>query len=470
MKKVLRGIAFAILLFLAVNAVYHIVSWKDTTGDYVSSVQQLYHTDEELIDVLFVGSSHCYCSVYPDYLWRDSGIAAFDLAISGQDKWASYYSVAEALKTQNPKVVAVECYGLLYEGYESEGNKYRNLLSYKLSPDNVSLIKKVAERENQVDYILRWPIVHTRYRELEQYDFVQYEPSVYGRGASYSWGVDTGPYFPWILSCNETAELSEENKRWLDDLIDLSEKEDFTLIFFVAPKFVDAERQKVFNGAAEYVSERGVDFVDFGKLSEKIGLDSDSDFMDGNHCNAYGAAKVTGYMRDYLTEHFDLEDHRGEKAYELWDKSYRYYCRLEAERELNGNTAEMGEYLSKALQDEDLTVILTLEGSREEYSAELVQCLESLGISGQEYSRGGKWVWRNGQCIFSMDSADTRIYLLDLSDTDTLKLENRSAKYGESAAGNVMINRDSYGSSDSGMTVLLYDDFRGVVTGVRQLR
>ena len=82
MRKFLRGLLFTILVVWAVWGSYRILSWKDTTGGYLSSTQQLSHTGEGLIDVLFLGSSHCYCSVYPDYLWRDSGIASFDLAIS----------------------------------------------------------------------------------------------------------------------------------------------------------------------------------------------------------------------------------------------------------------------------------------------------------------------------------------------------------------------------------------------------
>lgn len=470
MKKVIRGILFAVLLVLTVRAVYGVVSWKDTTGDYLSSAQQLYHTGDGLIDVLFVGSSHCYCSIYPEYLWRDGGVSAFDLAVSGQDKWASYYSVKEALKTQKPKVVFVECYGLLYEGYQQEGNKFRNLLSYKLSGNSISLIRKVQGEGERLDYILRWPIVHTRYRELGQYDFEQYAPSVYGRGAGYNWDVNVGPYFPAALSCDATDELSEENKSWIDEMIALSQKEDFALVFFVAPKIVDEQRQTIFNSAAQYVTEQGMDFIDFGKLAEELGLDVNRDFADGNHCNADGAAKVTGYIGDYLSEYFELTDHRGDDSYRLWEQNDHYFCRLETEREYNITVESMEEYLAKAMEDEDVTMIVNVEGSLENYTQELNDCLEQLGIDPEQYPLGGKWVWRGGECIFSMDNGDPQAFYLDLSDTDTLRIENRSEKYGESATANVMLNRTAYGRDEAGMTVLLYDTFRGVITGLKELK
>lgn len=469
MKNTLRGIAFVLLLALCVGGTYRIVSWKDTTGNYLSSVQQLEHTGEGLVDVFFVGSSHCYCSVYPDFLWRDDGIAAFDLAISGQDKWSSYYSLKEAFKTQKPEAVFVECYGLLYDGYLVEGNKYRNLLSFGPTAENMALIERTVGREDRWKYFLRWPIVHTRYHELGKYDFVQYEPSVYGRGANCGWVTGQGPDLGIARSCEGLGALSGENEEWMEDMIALAGEEGFTLVFFVAPMGVSEDDQMVFNAAAAYAAERGVDFVDFGKLSDVIDFDSGTDFEDGNHCNAYGAAKVMEYLRGYLAENFDLKDHRGEAAYELWDLSYRYYRRLEAERVYAGNTGSMDEYLAAAFADEDVVTILNLEGSWEKYSPELCGCLESLGIDAEKYPQGGKWIWRDGEPVFFMSNEDPQAYFLDLSDSDTLRIENRSAKYGESSGANVMIGRTPYGRYTDGLTVLLYDSFRGAVAGIREL-
>ena len=64
-----------------------------------------------------------------------------------------------------------------------------------------------------------------------------------------------------------------------------------------------------------------------------------------------------------------------------------------------------------------------------------------------------------------MGVADTQVYFLDLSRTDTLRIENRSAEYGEDGTEDVKINRTLYGSGIGGITVLLYDNFRGTVIG-----
>ena len=204
-------------------------------------------------------------------------------------------------------------------------------------------------------------------------------------------------------------------------------------------------------------------------MSAELGINRDTDFDDANHCNGYGAAKVTEYWRNYLLEHFDLTDHRSDDAYHLWDTSYHYYCSLEKEKQLN-ETGDMGSYLSMVLEDSDLTVILSLEGAPGAWSAELAQCVESLGISAEEYEQGGKWVWQEGQWIFSMDGTDDHVYLLDLSGTETLKLENRAVKYGENPVYDIMVNRDVYGPDGSGLKVLVYDNFRETIISSRQFR
>ena len=101
--RAIRIILFSGLLAICVWRVYKVLSWKDTTGGYLSSLSQMYHTDDDLMDVVFLGSSHCYCGIYPCYLWRDHSMAAFDMAVSGQDKNSTYHVLKETLKTQSPR-------------------------------------------------------------------------------------------------------------------------------------------------------------------------------------------------------------------------------------------------------------------------------------------------------------------------------------------------------------------------------
>ena len=104
-KRIAGTIVFCAVFLILLNRIYTVLSWKDTAGEYYSSVDSFYEVDKGLVDVLFFGSSHCYCSIDPSVLWEEHGIGSFSLAISGQDFAGTYYTLKEALKTQDPKVV-----------------------------------------------------------------------------------------------------------------------------------------------------------------------------------------------------------------------------------------------------------------------------------------------------------------------------------------------------------------------------
>ena len=107
-KNAAKIIVFCILFLFFLNRIYDIFSWKDTAGDYTSSMEVFYDLEDNIVDVLFLGSSHVYCSIIPAILWEDYGMASFNMAISGQDLAGSYYNFKEALKTQDLKVVCVD--------------------------------------------------------------------------------------------------------------------------------------------------------------------------------------------------------------------------------------------------------------------------------------------------------------------------------------------------------------------------
>lgn len=81
-------------------------------------------------------------------------------------------------------------------------------------------------------FVLRWPVIHTRYAELTRYDFAQYAPSEYGRGAG--WGWEQGPGAWWGVNCQESAPLSDENLLWLDRILTPGAENDIDIVFWIS--------------------------------------------------------------------------------------------------------------------------------------------------------------------------------------------------------------------------------------------
>lgn len=291
--KTAAVLGFVIIAAACLHKIYDVLRWKDTTGGYLSSIDQLYNTDDDLIDLVFLGSSHCYFGIHPELLWEEKGIAGFDLAVSAQDRTSAYYQLRELLKTQHPKVVVADIYGICYEKHMVESNVYRNYLSMKASLNSIEHIMTYPEQETREELLTRWPIVHTRYRELKEFDFLSYEPNRIGRGSMPTWNVYAVEEGSSVNRCETVEPLSAQNREWVENMLALSEEEDFELIFILIPWPRGDDKQAIINGFREYISEKEVAFLDLTELAE-TDICAATDWTDPEHLNARGPQKLQG--------------------------------------------------------------------------------------------------------------------------------------------------------------------------------
>lgn len=387
MKKVLRCICFAAVVAIVVCSIYKVLSYKVTTDDDLSTVSMLYNTEDNLMDAVFLGTSHTYCSIYPSVMWDEYGISAFDMSVSGQDKDSTYHALVEVLKTQSPKVVFVDLYGMLFDLAFKDWLIYRNYLTLNFSKNSIEHVRNGIE-ENPGDFILRFPIVHTRYKELTKSDFISSSENEYRRGESLGWRIQEGYTDPEGRFTEEIVELSEKNLAWLEKLKKLSEEEGFEIVFFIAPFNILESQQAIFNGAKQYASENGIAVYDLNNLAEEIGLDYEHDMLDIEHTNGWGAAKVSRYLSEVLVNEYGLSDHRGDERYYQWDLNYERYNHSYVESLLS-ETGDPGVYLELAKALDDVSVYVSMDGD----CSNLIQFLTAVGFTEEDIALGGKWVY-----------------------------------------------------------------------------
>ena len=124
-KRILAVVGFLALTILALGITQEILKAK-FIQDSTTIIDGFYTEKKNDIDVLFLGSSNCFCTIDPLVLYEEYGIASYDFASSSQTMDISLLYLKEALKKQKPKVVALEVNYL--PGQNVSGNVENSML------------------------------------------------------------------------------------------------------------------------------------------------------------------------------------------------------------------------------------------------------------------------------------------------------------------------------------------------------
>ncbi len=449
MKNIIKAVCFCTILVLFLNHIYGIFSWKDTAGDYVSSMESFYDLEEDLVDVLFLGSSRCYCSINNSVLWNEQGIASFNLAVSGQDLASSYHCLVEALTTQTPEVVCLELYGATFHGYIIESNMYRNTLSYRMSPNAIAAANSIGE-DRAEELLLRWPIVHTRYRELKPQDFREERLTYIGYKSEFP--VNRIEQLLQYRG-DETLAIEAREEEWIRKIIALAQENDIELCFYVAPAVLSDEQAKKMNYVEELAGEFGVPVLNMPKRSAELRISTNRDFLDRFHTNYNGAKKVSKFMANYLVQNYDLQDRRGQEGYELWEED-AHVREHEYKAHMLQGCFYQEDYLNLLANEKDYTIMIATSGEYLSADTSFEEFESAFGLYGF-YEDAGIWVVENRKVVDYWVGEDVKQYM-ELEELDVL-LENTEG------ATDIVINSASYIKVPNGVNVVVYDKVLGTV-------
>lgn len=313
--KSLPRIACFTLIFLTLfwlaNRILRPNSEFDTIKDF-------YNSGENTLDVVFFGSSRVFCGISPMVMWRQEGIASFDLAKGSQPLWNTYYYMKECLKYQRPTVMVLDVYMAFIEGkYTDSGNITINTVGMKFSQNKIDSILVSSPKDTQLDYLLGFPAYHARYKSIGKNDFVPIFSSVRVTTNGYYGNVRRIPIkFNDVSQETERKPISPKSQEYLLKIIDLAKENGVPLLFVVIPN--ESPDQKLLNTIADIANENDIEMINYNMLD--VGLDYNADFLDKWHLNYWGAEKLTSHLASYLAENYDVPNRKDDPAYAAWDK------------------------------------------------------------------------------------------------------------------------------------------------------
>lgn len=282
------------------------------------------------IDVMVFGTSHAFTSIDPSVIWRTSGIPSFVLAGPTQRLQTTRYYVDEALKTQDPDVIALEMVAFTYAPDRHDTRFH--LMNVGYMPISANRLKAglfaTPWGERTGALVDLWAY-HDRWKELTPADydiFHKQKGYEYLRGWIPLVGGNKKPKSTPQTTPEEAAAATltatgEYNLPALREIARECDRRDIDLVLMLTPTSPPAGYSLGLAAGARALSAEfdNVHVLDLSQPGAVPGLSYRRDFYDGGHPSDTGAAKTSRVFARYLVSEFGLTDRRGDPAYASWN-------------------------------------------------------------------------------------------------------------------------------------------------------
>ena len=309
-KFFVKTVLFLVLLALILVPLQGIMVHKSLSGtwDMTNKVAGFYNEEEDQFEVMFFGPSHAYAAFSPLVIWEETGIKSYVFSTQQQPLWATYTYIKEALKTQSPALIVLECRMALgdKEYYMEEGDDkavtYPYMDDLPLSWNKVELaVQSAPEPEERFGLLFNFMMYHSRWNDLHREDFIFRRDEARDPYKGFVMLEPQEPLQPRPASetVTQAVPLLEKNQYWLEEIIKLCQEEGIELWLIKSPSNLELEEKALLNTVEETARRYNVPFHDFNVDYADIGLD-ESMFFDAHHLDALGAGKFSRYFAHIL--------------------------------------------------------------------------------------------------------------------------------------------------------------------------
>ena len=149
-KTILKLVIFLIIVGVAFNKIgakYKAAADKNIINAFTQQrYNEFYEQEPNSIDMVFIGSSHSYCTFDPEIIDPILGTSSWQLGTPLQHYDTSYYVLKEVLNYQKPKKVVLELYwDILKDEFEmKQANTFFEVLKNQSLKDEY--IKNVLDK------------------------------------------------------------------------------------------------------------------------------------------------------------------------------------------------------------------------------------------------------------------------------------------------------------------------------------
>lgn len=459
-RKIIKFAALLLFFSLIVGGLGALLRYR--YPDSIVPMRRFYDQKENSVDLLGLGTSHIYEGIAPAVLYREYGVAAYDLCAPAQAIWSTYHYFVEALKTQSPRAAVFDVYMLnTNTPYDTAANAIKSTYGMKWSRNRVDAIRAAFEDESFFTAFFPFLQYHSRYGEMTYSDTAPYggNKNYYSdsfKGYTVSDEVKKIK-LPDVTQFTDVRKLADKHEEYYRKIIELAIENEITLYVVSMPYALAKDTQTTVNSARQIAEGYGseyVKFIDLAARKDEIGLDAATDFANNQHLNRVGSEKATRWLGEIITAEVKFEDRRGDPAYATWERDAENFYRAKNDNVLKTTTDPM-EYSRLLTEMTDGYTVLLADnlGPGADFGAAMyfADCFNAVREDGN-----GLYLRENAENFrfLAGTGSEYRKYLrFNAKDEALLQVSADGAK-----PCSISVNGSARKSEAPGVTVVVYDE------------
>lgn len=380
-KRILCCVLTAALLAVSLCGLSALLENKASKAQF-----ERFYKSETGYDVLFFGASHMQNALNPIILWQECGIASYNTAFEAARMSYSYWIAKNSFPDRQPRLVVIDC-AYLTNDWKHAASHWPSHVAFDEMPMSVGKIQAIRDlfddREERMRYLFPLTASHYRWSSLTKEDF-EIDYKVMG-------------YLPFFTvqeaelrfaSADPEVEVDSATTYYLRMLIEECQSRGIDVLLTTVPYEANEESLLGMSYTYKLAEEYGVPYLDAESVAQF--LNSKTDFMnsfeDNSHLNVSGAEKFSRFMADYISENYDIPDHRADGRYAVWDSyTEEYYEKLD-DRAIYCETADE---IITLLSAGKHSAYIELRSDELLSQALIPDCMENVGIDVEKLRAAG---------------------------------------------------------------------------------
>lgn len=321
-KNILCCLLAMVMLVFSIQGLSQLLCNKNSLQHF-----GMFYEQEENFDLLFMGSSHMLNAAIPMQLWQEHGISSYNLAYGSCRMAHSYWMLKNALMHTSPKLIVIDC-AYLYENNKVGEAGRPNHMLFNTMPMSRTKLEAICDlfdsRSERMRYLFPLTEFHRRWNELSRDDFVV-DYALMGQDLHYTTEKAT-------INCaprDDSAAVDTVSVEYLDMIIKECRALDIDVLLTYIPFQAGEESMNDMAALYSMAESWRLNYIDPYTMLEFLDPDSDyvNSYEDNSHLNYYGAEKFTAFIGRYISENYDLPDHRADPDYTEWHQYYERHLR-----------------------------------------------------------------------------------------------------------------------------------------------